>query len=103
MKAVSRKCRLNIIVNDDENTELLIDDALFRILKCKRLNESEQENETKVIYMALLQFKWVVIGICIHKNAENMEKIGVDIVAKSHNQWQSEAAMQSAKFAILSQ
>merc|ERR1712048_591175 len=101
MRSVSRKCRLNITVNDEDDTEQLIDDALVRMLQCKRLKECKQQQETKIIYMALLQFKWVVIGICIHKNAENGENIVVDIVSKSHHAWQSEAAMQSAKFAIL--
>ena len=104
MKSVSRKCRLNITVNDDDDdTELIIDDALVKALQCKRLNESKQPNETRMIYMALLQFKWVVIGICIHKNAQNAKNVAVDIVSKSHNKWQSEAAMQAAKFAVLSQ
>eukprot|EP01084_Bolivina_argentea_P080071 145089_1 len=109
MKSISRKCQINIKVKDNDNTELIIHNVLLNMLKCKKIKELKQENDKKIIYMALLQFKWILIGVCIHnpiikgKRKYKNKNILIDIITKSNTQWQSEATMQAVKFAILSE
>lgn len=105
LKMVSRKCQLAIDVLDDDDTESIIDHCLTsrHLMKCKQMKAMRAGKEIKLIYMALLQFKWVLLGIRISEQViGTKERKMVDIIAKASHQWVSEVAMQSAKFAILS-
>lgn len=69
-------------------------------LKCKKIKEMRSGKETKMVFVALLQFKWVLFGVCIRR--EDAEKRAtVHIIAKADAQWLAEVAMHCAKFAIL--
>jgi len=103
LSAISRKCTLDIAVRDDGDTERIIDDCFVERLKCKKMKELRLEKEIKIIYQALLSFKWTLIGVCIRDNEqEDGQRVTVDIIAKASSRWIAEVAMQSCKLAIMS-